>query len=503
MKRFTRDVVIIAAATAVSRVFGLVRDIVIADRFGAGDAYDAYLIAFFIPHFLRRLLGEGALALSFIPVYTEYLNDDKQEADKLASNTFNILLLMFPLIIVVGILLSPYYIPFLAGGFSSTKLHLTIELTRIIFPFIGFIGLAAFVMGILNAKKHFFAPAFAPVLFNVGVISGALWLGNLFARPVFGLAAGVVIGGLGQLSFQIPYLKFHGFDWSLKIFPLHPGLKKAGRLMLPVVIGLIAAQVNIMVDNKLASHLSEGSISVLQYATRLFQLPLGLFTVAISTAILPRLSAGWSSGRTSDFTNILRRGLTVSFMIMIPAAVGLWIMGTPIIRTLFQHHQFTAQDTARTASVLNFYLIGLIGYSLVHLFTRAFYSIQRTYVPVLAGMIAVGVNVGMDLLLLSPMGLDGLAMATAVSGLVNGGILVFSFARQSDLALHKFLPSWKLLVEIIISAGVMGLIVLLLKQVLAARFGNEYLTTLFPVVVGIGCYGVLGLLFDFHKLVQD
>jgi len=192
MKRFARDVLIIAAATAVSRLFGLFRDIVIADKFGAGPEYDAYLIAFYIPHFLRRLLGEGALALSFIPIYTGYLQTNKEQAKRMASNALNLALFSFPLIILVGVLLAPYFIPFLASGFSRPQQDLTVHLTQVIFPFIGVIGIAALIMGILKSRKSFFAPSFAPVFFNLGVILGALVIGNWFARPIFGLAVGVL-----------------------------------------------------------------------------------------------------------------------------------------------------------------------------------------------------------------------------------------------------------------------------------------------------------------------
>ncbi|MBS3765316.1 murein biosynthesis integral membrane protein MurJ, partial [Candidatus Bipolaricaulota bacterium] len=402
MKRFTRDVVIIAAATAVSRVFGLFRDVVIADKFGAGRAYDAYLIAFFVPHFLRRLLAEGALALSFIPIYTDYLQSDPAEARKLASNTLNLSLIAFPIVVIVGIGLAPYYIPFLASGFTPSQLELTVELTRVIFPFIGIIGFAALAMGILKSNQEFFPPAFAPVFFNIGVITGALVLGRFFSRPIFGLAAGVLIGGLGQLGFQLPYLKRTGFSWSPNFLPVHPGLKKALRLMAPVVIGLIAMQANVMIDNKLASHLVPGSVSSLQYATRLYQLPLGLFAIAISTAILPRLSGLWASDSKSDFADMLERGVKFSLLIVVPAGAGLYLLGEPIVELLFEHRSFVASDTARTVHVLNFYLVGLIGYSLVTLFSRAFYSVKDTVTPVFVSLVAVGVNVGLDLALVGP-----------------------------------------------------------------------------------------------------
>ncbi|MFP4646962.1 MAG: murein biosynthesis integral membrane protein MurJ [Candidatus Acetothermia bacterium] len=486
MKKLARDVVIIAAATAASRLFGLFRDVVIADRFGAGAAYDAYLVAFFIPHFLRRLLAEGALALAFIPIYTEYLENDQREANRLASNALTLLLLLFPAVIIVGIMLAPSYIPFLASGFPPSQQQLTIQLTRVIFPFIGFIGLAALVMGILNAHRHFFAPAFAPVFFNLGVISGALFLGAHFSRPVFGLATGVLIGGLGQLLFQVPFLRRFDFTPSFRLFPIHPGLKRAFHLMVPVIVGLIAAQVNVMVDNKLASYLAEGSISSLQYAMRLFQLPLGLFAVAISTAILPRLSGKWAQGQEKEFSETFRSGLTIALFIIIPAALGLWLLGEPIVKLLFEHRSFTARDTARTVYVLNLYLIGLVGYSLVHLFTRAFYSLQKTMIPVAAGISAVAVNVGLDLLLIEPMGVGGLALATAVSGLVNGVILFVAFGRQ--VAQGDYLPRVPDLGKIVLSTALMGGVVWGVKAGVGRLGWGEFALVLCPISAGIAAY---------------
>lgn len=495
MRRFARDIVIIAAATAVSRVFGLFRDIVIADKFGAGAAYDAYLIAFYIPHFLRRLLAEGALALSFIPVYTDYLKNDPREASKLAANAMNLSLLTLPLVVLGGIFLAPFFVPFLASGFSPSQQELTIELTRVIFPFIGIIGLAALVMGILKSKKTFFAPAFAPVFFNVGVITGALFLGSFFSRPIFGLAVGVLLGGFGQLAFQLPYLKRSGFSWSPVLFPLHPGLKRALKMMAPVVLGLIAMQVNVMVDNKLASHLVAGSVSSLQYATRLYQLPLGLFAIAISTAILPRLSEKWATGEKSDYAKMLNRGIKISLLIVVPATLGLFILGKPIIKLLFEHRNFLPSDTVRTTHVLHLYLVGLVGYSFVTLFSRAFYSMKDTITPVIISSIAVGVNIALDLLLIGPMEVGGLALATGVSGLVNGVLLLFAFRNKTGL--QGFLPGNFFLAKVLASAGVMGGVVMAVREFIP--LASDFAVVAAGLVAGIGSYVCGGLAFGLKE----
>lgn len=499
MKRFTRDIVIIAGATAVSRVFGLFRDIVIADKFGAGTAYDAYLIAFYVPHFLRRLLAEGALALSFIPVYTDYLQSDPEEAGKMAANAINLSLVTFPLIIVGGIWLAPYFIPFLASGFSQPQQALTVELTRVIFPFIGIIGMAALIMGILKSKKSFFAPAFAPVFFNVGVILGALLLGRFFSRPIFGLAVGVLIGGCGQLAFQVPYLKRNNFVWKPVLFPLHPGLKRALRMMAPVIIGLVAMQVNVMVDNKLASHLVAGSVSSLQYATRLYQLPLGLFAIAISTAILPRLSERWAKGDEKDYAEMLNRGVKISLIIVLPATLGLFILGKPIIELLFEHRNFLPSDTLRTVYVLDMYLVGLVGYSFVTLFSRAFYSMKDTLTPVFVSLVAVAVNVALDLLLVGPMEVGGLALATGVSGVVNGGLLLIVFRIKTGL--KDFLPSAFFLGKVLLAVAVMGLIVIGVRNFIP--FKSDFAIVASGVILGAVSYFGAGLLLGLKETFAE
>jgi len=422
MKRLARDVLLLAAATGISRIFGLFRDMTIADRFGASAAYDAFLIAFFLPHFLRRLLGEGALSTAFIPVYTEALVRDK-EANRLASNVLSILIVLFPLVVTAGVFLAPYYLPFLASGFPPEKLGLSIRLAQVIFPFIALIGFAAVFMGILNAHHRFFAAATAPVWFNLGMIAGALLLSPHFVPPILGLAVGALIGGAGQLLFQIPPVLKGGFRFRFTLWPLHPGVRRMGRLMTPAVLGLAVTQINLLVDNKLASYLGTGAISSLQYAMRLFQLPLGVFAVSIATALLPRFASSLARGEEELFSEQLRRGVEGGALILLPAMAGLYGLGREIIALLFQHGSFTLQDTARTTHILYFYIVGILPYGLAYTFTRAFYALGRTSVPVIASAGAVAANIAFDLLLVGPLGASGLALATSIAGIVNALIL--------------------------------------------------------------------------------
>jgi len=442
MKRLVRDVLLMAAATAVSRLLGLFRDVAIADQFGAGSAYDAFLIAFFVPHFLRQLLAEGALSTAMVPVYSELRGSSTDanasaSADAFASNLISWLILLFPIIVILGIVLAPWYVPFLASGFDPEKLALTVRLTRIVFPFIAVIGIAAVIMGILNAHRRFFAASFAPVWFNVGMLIGVLMLAPRIDPPILGVGLGVLIGGSAQLLSQIPSLINVGFRFRFRILPIHPRIRQMIWLMAPAFLTLAVTQVNLMVDNKLASHLGDGGISALQYAMRLFQLPLGVLAVSVATALLPRFSEAWARRDRDGFFQYLNEGIVVSAMMLLPAMVGLLVIGPDVVRLLFEHGSFSSGDTVRTARVLSYYLIGLAPYGWVYVLTRAAYARGKPLFPLLASTLAVGVNVALDLLLISFMREAGLALATAIAGICNAALLGIIVLWNRGLTRHS------------------------------------------------------------------
>ncbi|MFQ6117944.1 MAG: murein biosynthesis integral membrane protein MurJ [Candidatus Bipolaricaulia bacterium] len=497
---FVRDILVIAAATATSRLFGLFRDVVIADRFGASAAYDAYIIAFFIPHVLRQLLAEGALSTAFIPIYTGYLAEDRREADRFASATLSLALLIFPLVIGLGAWWAPWYIPFLADGFSPEKLRLAVSLTWITLPFIGLVGIAAIFMGVLNSQRHFLAPAIAPVLFNLGIIAGAWPIAMQLPRPAYGLAFGVLLGGLGMLLLQLPSLRGR-LRFRFRLDLRHRGLRQLGRMMLPAVVGLAGAQVNLLVDYKLASYLGGGAISSLQYAIRLFQLPLGVFAVSIAAALLPRLSQRAVAQDWDDLSEALRRGIRLAAFILLPAMAGLWAIGRPTIELLFQHGRFLPEDTLRTLYALNFYLIGMIGYGMVYLLTRGFYALRDTRTPVLIGIAAVAVNVVLDYTLVGPMGVGGLALATSAAGLVNMVLLILSLERRLGQRLIR--PLAGELSKMVAGAGVMGALAFLLYRWLAGSFDNRFLLVGLPVLLGVLLYYLLSKLGGFLKVIHE
>lgn len=482
MKRLARDVLLMAAATGISRVFGLFRDVTIADRFGASGAYDAFLVAFFLPHFLRQLLAEGALSTAFVPVFTESLVSD-EEANRFASNVLSLLLILFPIVVAAGILLAPHYLPFLASGFSTAKLALCIRLAQILFPFIALVGFAAVFMGILNAYHRFFAASFAPVLFNLGMITGTLLLSpHFFVQPITGLALGALLGGAGQLLFQIPALRRVGFRFRFNLTPLHPGIRRMGRMMVPALLGLAVTQLNLLVDNKIASHLGDGGISSLQYAMRLFQLPLGVFAVSIATALLPRFSAALAHGERDRFSAHLVDGIGSSVFILLPAMVGLYAIGPDLIRLLFQHGSFTAPDTLRTAHALTFYLVGVLPYGLVYVFTRALYAMGRTGLPLVASCAAVAANVAFDLLLVGSMREGGLALATSIAGSVNAAILALFLWRviRPDGTLLRRLG------KIVVGSGILFGVVWTVRRSLGVE--SRSAAVFLPMLAGAASY---------------
>ena len=482
MRRWIWDVLVMASATGLSRLLGLARDAAIADRFGASAAYDAFLIAFFVPHFLRQLLAEGALSTAFVPIYTER-SVGHTDGERFAGNLLAWLLLLFPGVVAIGIGLAPFYVPFLASGFDPQKLQLTVSLTRWVLPFIALVGFAAVFMGILNAHHRFFVASLAPVWFNVGMILGVLWVAPRWpGAPVYGLAAGVLLGGGGQLVFQWIGLRRLRLGIRLHLWPIHPSLREMGRRMLPAVIAMAVAQVNLLVDNKIASHLGDGGISALQYAMRLFQLPIGVFAVSIATALLPRFSSSVARGEDRAFSRQLSDGLALSLLVLLPAMAGLLILGQDVIRILFEHGSFGAMETIRTVRALGFYLVGLVPYGWIYVLTRGSYALGETRLPVIASACAVGVNVALDLLLVGPMQEGGLALATAIAGVVNAAMLGLFLRRRIEWNRERIHQ----LGLAVLGTGVMGMLVWILRRwVTTEGFAALWV----PMLAGLLFYG--------------
>lgn len=432
----TRSVVkaagVIGLATFSSRVLGFIRDIVLAGLFGATPVADAFFVAYRIPNLLRELFAEGSMSAAFIPVFTEYHTlKSKQDAWGLASAAFTTLLTIVTGITVLGILAAPSIVWLLAPGFHDdpVRLDMTTMLTRLMFPYLVFISLAALAMGILNSLRAFAAPALSPVFFNLFIIGCALFLAPTLPEPIIGVAIGVVAGGAAQFAMQLPGLKLRGMLFGFKFDPGHPGVRKVGRLMIPSLLGLSVTQINITVSTILGSFFAGGP-TYLFYGMRLIQFPLGIFGVALATAILPTLSAQAARGALDELRTTLGFGLRMIFFIILPAMVGLILLRTPIVHLFFEHGTFTAHDTAETALAVLCYSLGLWAFGGVRIIVSAFYSLKDTTTPAISATIAVTANILFSLGLMSQLGAAGLALATALAAMVNGGILVVVLNRR-------------------------------------------------------------------------
>jgi len=423
---------VIGIATFSSRILGFIRDMVLARLFGATPAADAFFVAFRIPSLLRELFAEGSMSSAFIPVFTEYHSlKSKREAWELASAAFTTLLTIVTLVTILGIIVAPWLVQALAPGFhtSPEKLALTTTLTRVMFPYLLFISLAAVAMGVLNSVRAFAAPACAALFLNIFIIGCALFLSPLLEEPIVGVAIGVVAGGAAQFAMQLPSLKLRGLLFGFRFQPGHPGVRRIGRLMVPSLLGMSVTQINLTVSTILASFIA-GAPTYLFYGMRLIQFPLGIFGVALAMAILPTLSAQAARGALDELRTTLGFGLRMIIFIMLPAMLGLIFLRTPIIHLFFEHGTFTAQDTTETAMTVLCYAIGLWAFGGVRIIVAAFYSLQDTKTPAISAAIAVTANIAFSLVLMAPLGAAGLALATALAAMVNGGILVTVLNRR-------------------------------------------------------------------------
>jgi putative peptidoglycan lipid II flippase len=423
---------IIGTATLLSRILGFVRDMVLARLFGAGAAADAFFVAYRIPNLLRELFAEGSMSAAFIPVFSEYLaRRTKRDAWELASAAFTTLLTVLTGVCLLGVLAAPWIVQLIAPGFSTDaeRQALTILLTRIMFPYLLFIGLAALAMGVLNAIRSFAAPAFSPVLFNIAIIASAFLLAPLFAEPILAVAVGVVIGGFAQFLIQLPVLKRAELLFGWRFDFAHAGVRRIGWLMAPALIGLSVTQINILVSTILASYFPGGP-TYLFYGMRLIHFPLGVFGVALATALLPSLATQAAKGELDALRSTLGFGLRLIFFIIFPAMVGIILLRLPIVHLFFEHGRFTAADTQGTAAAVLAYAVGLWAFAGVRIVVSAFYSLQDTRTPVKVAAVALGANVALSLALMGPLKHAGLALATALSAILNMAALVVLLDRR-------------------------------------------------------------------------
>lgn len=432
-KKIAKSAALIGLATFLSRILGLVRDMIVANSFGAKMAADAFYVAYRIPNFLREIFAEGSMSAAFIPVFTEYLTTrSKDEARALANAVFTTIFLVLSIIVLAGILLTPIIVTAIAPGFISApeKYKLTILLTKVMFPYLLFISLGAFAMGILNSLRAFFIPALSSVVLNVVIILAVIFLSPRLEEPIVGVAIGVAVGGLFQFLIQVPSIVKKNMSLRPSFNPFHPGIKRIGQLMLPVSLSSSANLINIFVGNILASFLLTGSITYLFYGMRFIHLPLGVFGIAMATAILPTMATHAAKGEEDKLRETLSFGLRLVFFITIPSMVGLMVLSVPIVSLILQRGEFDCTATVGTAKAILYYSIGLWAFAGVKILLQAFYSLQDTKTPLKCAFLSVGSNILLSLLLIVPLRHGGLALASSLSAILNLSLLTLMLRKR-------------------------------------------------------------------------
>lgn len=502
--KIAKNAGIVIIATIFCRILGLGREIVISNRFGAGIETDAFFVAFMIPNLLRSLLGEGALNSAFIPVFTEYLtNHDRKKAEYFASNVLNILAIILIIVIILGIWGAPLIINIVAIGFKSNmyKYQLAINLTRIIFPYIGFVSIAALFMGILNSYDHFLVPALAPSMLNISVIVFALTLSYKYG--IYSIALGVILGGIGQALIQTPVLLRKKIKYSFVVDFNDPGTKKLLKLLVPAMIGLAITQINVIVDRTIASTLIDGSISALYYSNRLVQFPLGAFGIAISIAIFPTLAKQTAKNNINEFKKSLLFGLRILLLLTIPSAVGLIVLREPMIRLIYEHGIFSKVATNMTTSALLYYSIGLFAYACVRLITMSFYALKDSKTPVKVGVYIVFINIALDLILVRYLAHSGLALATSIAAILN--MIILLKVLQNKIGNLELKSQASFLIKIIISSIFLGVICVLVSNYLGGLLDlnikyNQIIQVIASIFSGGLVYFIVSYILDVKEV---
>ncbi|MFZ2356939.1 MAG: murein biosynthesis integral membrane protein MurJ [Candidatus Omnitrophota bacterium] len=506
-KSIAKSASVIGFATLCSRILGFARDIVIARLFGVYVYAQAFVIAFRIPNLFRDLVGEGASNAALVPVFSEYsVRHSKEDFWELANVVLNLLLVIICSITILGIIFSPLIVRLIAPGFIANpeKLAATIKLNRIIFPYILLISLAAYSTGLLNSLKHFSVPAFAPCLLNISIIICAL----SFGEGITGLASGVLIGGILQLLIQIPVLYKKGFRLNLFKRFKHPAAGLIGKLMLPRLLSSCIYQLNNFVDTIFGSFafiVGEGGVAVLYFAYRLVQFPLGIFSNALTQAILPEFSVQALEKNHEQLKTTLSFGLRAIFFVMLPASLAFMLLAHPIIKTIFEGGKFDAYSTDMTARVLFFYSIGLTAYAATKILQACFFALKDTMTPTKISALALGLNVVLNTVFMFPLKISGIALATSISGIISCFILLFVLAKRlAPLETREIAASF---LRILAASLGMSLVCYFLNKNIC--FGNSIIEKILYLLVlissGLISYIAFCFIFqvkEFHELRQ-
>jgi len=442
-KQLLKSTSIVGLMTFISRILGYVRDMVAAHYFGAGLSYDAFLMAFKIPNFMRRLFAEGAFSQAFVPILAEYRsNRSESEVKDFINKVSGTLSLVLLGVTLLGVLGAPIVVLAFAPGFTGEPLRflLATDMLRITFPYLLLISLTAFLGSVLNSFGNFAIPALTPVFLNICMIISAYCFGSYFTEPVMALAIGVFLGGIVQLSFLLPFL------WRRGLFPKptigwqDPGVRRIIKLMIPALLGVSVNQLNLLIDSSFASFLPVGSVSWLYYSDRLMEFPLGIFGVAIATVVLPNLSRQHAVRDTISFSHTLDWGLRMICLIGMPSCVGLYLLAGPLLSTLFQSGHFTNHDVVMSSKSLMAYSVGVMGFMLVKILASAYYARQDIKTPVKIAMSIVVIHVILNAIFIKFWHHAGLALATSLAALLNAALLFWILKKRK---LYQALSNWK------------------------------------------------------------
>jgi len=468
--RLARSAGLISIATLTSRLLGVAREAVLAAYFGASASMqmDAYNVAFRVPNLLRDLFAEGAMTAAFVPTFTRTMtNRGREAAWRLGSLVINALLVITGVFVLLGILLAAPITAAIAPEFARVpgKLELTAELTRIMLPFLTTVAVAVAMMGMLNSLHRFFIPSLSPAMFNVATILCVVALVPAMVMwglpPIMAVAAGTLLGGLGQMAIQWPSLRREGFRYRPVLDFRDPDLRQVLTMMVPGTIGVAAVNINVLVNTFLATSQGQGAVSWLGYAFRLMYLPIGLFGVSIATAALPDVSRHAAADDLSSIRRTVSGALRMMLMLNVPAMVGLMVLAGPIVALIYQRGEFSAADTSATAAALMFYAPGLLGYSAVKIASPTFYSLRDSRTPVIVSVTSVAVNLVLNIALVNVLGFRGLALGTAVAAMFNAVVLLWVLrGRLGGLELRASTVAFA---KIVTSAAVMGAVALVVS----------------------------------------
>ena len=524
-----RSAGIVGLAVMGSRLLGLVREQVFATFFGAGMAMDAFIVAFRVPNLLRDLFAEGALSAAFVSTFSRKIaREGEQAAWRLANLVNNGLIVVLSVIVLAGVFFAPAVVGMLIDRASSpgeaATFELAVRLTRILFPFLLMVSLAAVAMGVLNTRERYGIPASASTMFNVGSIIGGLGFAWMLApdyvraaihrqpldpagaeRAIIGMAIGTLAGGMLQWLIQVPSMRAVGYRWQPILSFRDEGVREVMRLMAPAIVGSAALQINVFVNTRFASGLGEGPVSWLSYAFRLIYLPIGIFGVAISTATLPAASRAAALEDLSEFRRTIASSLRLTFLLTIPSAVGLIVLSRPIVALIFERGRFDAEDTNQTAIALAFNAIGLTAYSAVRVLAPSFYALRETRIPMIVSLVSIAINYLVATITVEylAIGHRGLALSISMVAIVNFVLLLF-FMRQrlGGIEGAQLLSTF---LRVLLAASVMGVachrIALFLESAIGSQgLWNQALIVGLAICAGMAVFALLARLLRIEEM---